>query len=67
MLAYHLVKSGLLPEAVEIVTSAAEDAEQNGDIERAVELYSRALDIFPDERSIAAQLQRLNELRQKEK
>jgi hypothetical protein len=58
-LAYHLMKSGLLPEAVEIVTTAAEEAERSGNLARAVELYARALEIFPDERSIAAQLHRL--------
>ena len=58
-LAYHLMKSGLLPEAVEIVTTAAEEAERSGNRARAVELFARALEIFPDERSIASQLHRL--------
>ena len=59
VLAYHLIKCGLLPEAIEVVTSAAADAEQNGDIERAVELYTHAQGIFPDERSIKLELERL--------
>ena len=59
MLAYHLIKCGLLPEAIEIVTTAAEEAEHNGDLDRAVELYTHALGIFPDEHSISAELERL--------
>lgn len=63
-LAYHLVKCGLLPEAIEVITNAAEEAERSGSHERAIELYSRALEILPDERSIAAELQRLEAQRQ---
>lgn len=63
-LAYHLVKCGLLPEAIEVITNAAEEAERGGSHERAIELYSRALEILPDERSIAAELQRLEAQRQ---
>jgi predicted ATPase len=58
-LAYHLVKCGLLPEAIEVVTTAAESAEQDGDIDRAVELYTHALGILPDEHSIEARLEQL--------
>lgn len=58
-LAYHLVKSGLLPEAIEVVTSAAEAAEQGDDIDRAIELYTHALGILPEEHSIAARLEQL--------
>jgi adenylate cyclase len=61
-LAYHLVKTGLLPEAIEIITKAAEEAEQKRDIDGAVELYSHALTIFPDEKSISTQLERLRRL-----
>lgn len=58
-LSYHLTKIGLLPEAVEVITAAAEDAERAGNVERAIELYARALEILPEERSISAQLERL--------
>ncbi|MCC6802523.1 MAG: hypothetical protein IT319_06545, partial [Anaerolineae bacterium] len=58
-LAYHLVKCGLLPEAIEVVTTAAESAEQEGDLDRAVELYTHALGILPDEHSIGARLEQL--------
>ncbi len=64
VLAFHLVKSGLLPEAIEIVTTAAEEAEHNGDLDRAVELYTHALGIFPDEHSIGTELIRLHQLQQ---
>lgn len=58
-LAYHLVKCGLLPEAIEVVTTAAESAEQEGDVDRAVELYTHALGILPDEHSIETRLEQL--------
>jgi predicted ATPase len=61
-LAYHLLKCGQLPQAIEIVTQAAEEAEQRQDIEGAVELYTHALTIFPDEKSIQTQLERLRQL-----
>ncbi len=62
VLAFHLVKSGLLPEAIELITTAAEEAEKSGDIDRAIDLYTHALGILPDEHSIGAQLERLNRL-----
>lgn len=58
-LAYHLVKCGLLPEAIEVVTTVAETAESDGDLDRAVELYTHALGILPDEHSIEARLEQL--------
>jgi predicted ATPase len=61
-LAYHLLKCGLLPAAIEIVTTAAEEAEQKQDIDGAVELYTHALTIFPDEKSIQTQLERLRQI-----
>ena len=62
VLAYHLMKCGLLPAAIEVVTTAAQNAETSGDLDRAVELYAHALTIFPDEHSISAQLDRLAQL-----
>ncbi len=62
VLAYHLMKCGLLPAAIEVVTTAAQMAEANGNLDRAVELYAHALTIFPDEHSISAQLDRLAQL-----
>ncbi len=62
VLAYHLMKCGLLPAAIEVVTTAAQNAETNGDPDRAIELYAHALTIFPDDHSIRAQLDRLAQL-----
>jgi predicted ATPase len=64
LLAYHLSKCGLLPEAIEVVTNAAEEAERGGNVERAVELYTHALTIMPDEHSIRAELERLTQLQE---
>lgn len=41
------------------MTSAAEAAEQGDDIDRAIELYTHALGILPEEHSIAARLEQL--------
>jgi predicted ATPase/class 3 adenylate cyclase len=59
MLAYHLVRCGLLPEAMEVVTTAAEAAEQSGDIERAIELYMHSLVLLPEDHSVSNELERL--------
>lgn len=59
MLAHHLVKCGLLPEAIEIIMRAAELAEAEPDIDQAVEYYSYALTLLPDDKQILLQLQRL--------
>lgn len=62
-LAFHLTKCGQLPQAVEIVVQAAETAEASQDIDGAIELYRHALALFPDEKSIQQQLERLQALR----
>jgi predicted ATPase len=62
MLAYHLVRCGLLPEAMEVVTTAAADAEQSGNIERAIELYTHSLALLPEDHSVANELERLRAL-----
>ena len=64
VLAFHLMKCGLLPEAIEVVTSAADDAERSGNIDRAIELYTHAQGIFPDEHSIGTQLERLSQMQE---
>ncbi len=61
VLAYHLMKCGLLPEAIEIVTTSAQNAEANNDLDRAIELYTHALTLFPDEHSIRVELDRLEQ------
>lgn len=65
-LAHHTVKCGLLPRAMELVTQAAADAEAKGDLDGAIELYSHALSIFPDEHSLYTELERLLEEKQKQ-
>lgn len=58
-LAYHLSKSGLLPSAIETITRYAEKAQANGDIDAAIGLYTHALTIFSEEKSIRLQLEAL--------
>lgn len=62
-IAYHLVKGGMPMRGIEIVFSAADRAEQNQQIDRAIELYTHALDIFPHDESVRAQLERLKKVR----
>jgi class 3 adenylate cyclase len=58
-LAYHLSKSGLLPAAIEAITRYAEQAQAKGDIDAAIGLYTHALTIFSEEKSIQLQLEAL--------
>jgi class 3 adenylate cyclase len=60
-LAYHLGRSGLLPQALEAVTNAADDALAAGDFDGAVDIYSRALELFPDDKNIRLHLERLTQ------
>lgn len=60
-LAHHLAKSGLLPQAVEVMTEAAEAAEGRGWVEEAITLYQHALTLLPDEKSVRAALERLGQ------
>ncbi|HVO71936.1 MAG TPA: AAA family ATPase, partial [Aggregatilineaceae bacterium] len=58
-IAYHLVKGGMPMRGIELVFSAADQAEQDRQIDRAIELYTHALEIFPHDDSVRAQLDRL--------
>jgi hypothetical protein len=60
--AYHLVKCGLLPQAVELMTVQAEQAEADNRLDDALDLYNNALHIFPDESSIRTSVERLRAL-----
>lgn len=62
-LAYHLSKCGLLPQAIEVIVDGAQHEEQRGAVENAIELYTFALTLFPDEKSIQAELNRLQTYR----
>lgn len=57
--AHHLVKAGALDRARAVVTQAAQRAEGREDLGQAVELYTRGLEIFPDDEFIQEQLARL--------
>jgi len=60
--AYHLAKCGLLPQAIEILTNAGENAETAGRIDEAMEFYSYALTLMPDEKSLQTRLDALREV-----
>jgi adenylate cyclase len=62
-IAYHLVKGGSPLRGIEIVSEAAVLAEQEHHIDRAIELYTHARDIFPHDESIRVELDRLQTLR----
>jgi predicted ATPase len=61
--AYHLVKGGMPMRGIELVFGAADQAEHNQQIDRAIELYTHALEIFPHDESVRAQLDRLQKER----
>ncbi len=56
-LAGHLAKCGLLPQAIEVLMNAADEVEQRGDLEAAVTICQYALELFPDDKGIAARLE----------
>lgn len=59
--AHHWMNGGMPMRGIQIVNDAAENAEASGSIERAIELYLNALEIFPSEKSWQTQLERLRE------
>lgn len=61
---YHLVKGGMPMRGIELVVSAADEAERNGQIDRAIELYTHALDILPHDDSLRAQVERLQKMQE---
>jgi class 3 adenylate cyclase len=64
-IAYHQVKGGVPMRAIELITTAASEAESNNAMEQAIELYTRGLEIFPSDESMRVQLQRLQETHRK--
>jgi predicted ATPase len=58
-IAYHLVKGGMPTRGIELVLDAADRAERNDQIDRAIELCAHAQGIFPLDESVRAQLKRL--------
>ncbi len=57
--AHHWVKGGLPTRGGELLTQAAETAEAAGQIDRAIALCRHALEIFPHDDNLRAQLERL--------
>jgi class 3 adenylate cyclase len=57
--AYHLVKGGSPLRGIELISQAADAAEQKQQMDRAIELYTHACELFPHDESVRAQLARL--------
>jgi adenylate cyclase len=62
-IAYHLVRGGTPLRGLELLVQAADEAEQKQQIDRAIELYAHACELFPHDDSVRAQLERLQETR----
>ena len=58
----HLVKSGKVTRALEMIERAAEDAEADGDFEKSLSFYDHALALFPHDASLARERARLVKL-----
>ncbi|MBN2306055.1 MAG: AAA family ATPase [Anaerolineae bacterium] len=61
-MSYHFIKGGMPMRGIELVFGAADKAEQSGQIDRAIELYTHALDILPHDESIRVRLERLQQM-----
>lgn len=59
VIAAHLIKSGKLMRALEMIETAAGEAEKQGDFESAIEYYEHALALFPNDRSLQQSLARV--------
>lgn len=59
--AYHLLKGGSPLRATEVITDSARAAEDSQRYDQAIDLYTRALDLFPHDEHLRAQLTRLHE------
>jgi hypothetical protein len=49
----------MVMRAIGLICDAADQAEQNQEIDRAIDLYTHALEIFPNDESLRVQLERL--------
>ncbi len=56
---HHLLKTGQLPQAIEILQEGASIAKTAGDIEKAEEYYLFALTLLPNDKSIQRELELL--------
>lgn len=61
-IAYHLVRGGMPMRGIELVSQAADKAEANGEIDRAIALTMHARQIMPHDDSIRVRLERLQGL-----
>jgi class 3 adenylate cyclase/predicted ATPase len=61
---FHLIKAGHQAQAVTLVLASAQQAEAHNDIDQALELYTRALELLPDESHIKEELERLQGLQE---
>jgi class 3 adenylate cyclase len=57
--AYHLIRCGLLPQAIDLVIRKADAAEKAGQAGAAVELLTRSLILMPGEKTLEARLHTL--------
>jgi adenylate cyclase len=62
-IAYHLVRGGTPLRGIELISQAADEAEQKQQIDRALELYAHACELFPHDESVRVQFERLQKLR----
>lgn len=62
-IAHHLIRGGTPLRGIELVSQAAEEAEQQQQLDRAIELYTHACEMFPHDDSARAQLDRLQKIR----
>lgn len=62
-IAYHLVRGGTPLRGLELIAQAAEEAEQKQQIDRAIELYAHACQLFPHDDSVRVQFERLQKTR----
>ncbi len=60
--AHHLAKCGLLPQAIEILTTTAERAEEAGKVDDAIASTAYALSLMPEDRSLQAKLDELRKM-----
>lgn len=59
VIAHHHVKAGSVMRALEMISMAASKAEENKDLEGAIELYNRALELVPNDETVKRHLERL--------
>lgn len=59
VIAQHLVKSGKLTRALEMIEAAAQASESENDYQSAIEFYEHALVLFPNDRSLQRSMARV--------